>query len=150
MPPALVHYATETEYRQHYERCYCQAKLHTFDGMRVFFAKQQFEDAFFESRDRRARDKSQFSRDRAERIDWIAAAIAAPAAELYAGWDRDRKRYDRERRITLVWGDYVVVLKMNLKKKTAFFITAYVAEAGTVSKIRSGPRWEGETAGEGK
>ena len=61
MPPPLVHYANEAEYRQHYERCYCHVVIHTFDGLRVYFPKQQFEDAFFESANRQARDKSVFS-----------------------------------------------------------------------------------------
>ena len=141
MPPALVHYATEAEYRRHYETYYCHAVIQTFDGLRVFFPRQQFDDAFFESANRQARDKSVFSRQRAERIDWIGAGLQDRAAELYAGWDRNKKRIDRERRVTLIYGNYVVVLKVNLKKSSATFITAYVASASTLAKIRRQPRW---------
>ena len=141
MPPALVHYSTEQAYRDHYERCYCRTEIKTFDGLRVYFPKQQFDDAFFESADRRARDKSVFSRDRAERIDWIRAALEDAKAELYQGWDRDRKVTDRDRRIALVYNTYVVVLLVRRKRNSATFITAYVAGASTIQKIRSSPRW---------
>ena len=141
MPSALVHYAAEAEYRAHYERCYCRAVIHTFDGMRVYFPKRQFDDAFFESANRKARDKSVFSLKRAERIDWIRAAVEDPTAELYQGWDRDRKAIARGRRITLVFGNYVVVLRINSKRQSATFITAYVASPDTIRKIRSNPRW---------
>ncbi len=70
MPPALVYYATEVEYRAHYERCYCRSVIHTFDGLQVYFPRQQFDDAFFESADRKARDKSVFSLERAAATRW--------------------------------------------------------------------------------
>lgn len=142
VPPALVHYLTDDQYRAHYERRYCSAVIHTFDGLRVYFAKQQFDDAFFESANRKARDKSVFSSARAERIDWIRAALEDPAAELYQGWDRDKKKVDSGRRITLVFGSYVVVLKVRSNRGSATFITAYVADPATIGKIRSGPRWK--------
>jgi hypothetical protein len=107
----------------------------------VYFPKQQFDDAFFESANRRARDKSVFSLARAERIDWIRAALEDPKAELYQGWDRDRKVIDRDRRITVVYGNYVVVLLVRRNRNSATFITAYVAEANTIQKIRNSPRW---------
>ncbi len=141
MPPALVHYATEAEYRRHYEDHFCRVVIYTFDRLRVYFPKQQFDDAFHESASRVARDKSVFSRLRAERIDWIRAALQDNTAELYAGWDRDKKRIDRQRRVALIYGNYVVVLRVNLKKSSATFITAYVADAATLAKIRRQPRW---------
>ena len=142
MPPRLIHYATEAEYRQHYEQHYCRATVYTFDGMRVYFSRQQFDDAFFESARRRARDKSVFSHTRAERIDWIRAALQDNTAELYAGWDRDKKVIDRKRRVTVVYGNYVVVIQLNVKRSTANFITAFVADAQTLTKIRRQPRWK--------
>lgn len=141
MPPALVHYRTESEYRRHYEQHYCQAVIVTFDRLRVFFPKQQFDDAFFESANRTARDKSVFSYVRAERIDWIRAALEDPAAELYQGWDRDKKRVARSRRVTIVFGDYVVVLQVTSGGASATFITAYAAGIETLRKIRSNPKW---------
>jgi hypothetical protein len=58
MPPDLVYYATVDEYHAHYESRYCRAIIYTFDGIRVFFPKHQFYDAFFESVNRKKRDKS--------------------------------------------------------------------------------------------
>lgn len=144
MPPALVYYTSEQEYRDHYERCYCSAVIYTFDGLRVYFPRHQFDDAFFESANRRVRDKSLLSQQRAERIDWIRAALENPGAELFAGWDRDRKRINRVRRVALVWNDYVVILNIQGKKRKAVFVTAYIADARTVAKIRNGPRWENQ------
>jgi hypothetical protein len=142
MPPPLVQYATEAEYREHYESRYCCAVIRTFDGIRVFFPKQQFDHAFFESANRKARDKSVFSRRRAERIDWISAALQDPAADLFVGWDRDKKKYDCHRRVTVVYGDYVVVLSVSRGRTSATFITAFIADGATIQKIRSGPRWQ--------
>jgi hypothetical protein len=116
-----------------------------FTDLRTNRVKQRLERlrqiAFFESAGRKARDKSIFSWSRAERIDWIRAAIEDPTAELYRGWDRDKKRIAHDRRITLVFGNYVVVLQVYSKGNKATFITAYVASSDTISKIRSGPRW---------
>lgn len=117
---------------------------HTFDGFRVYFPKQQFDDAFFESANRIKRDKSLFSWKRAERIDWIGAALREKTAELYAGWDRDKKKINNKRRVTLVYGDYVVVLNVSLKKNKAIFITAYIADDDTLEKIRKNPPWKQE------
>jgi len=142
MPPALVHYATEEEYFRHYEKRYCQATITTFDGIRVFFPRQQFQDAFYESADRHVRDKTLFSRQRAERIEWIGAALEDAAAELYVGWDRKRKAYHWNRRIALVYGDYVVVIQISADRLKADFITAYVAGASTIAKIRTNPKWK--------
>ena len=142
MPPPLVRYATEAEYRDHYEREYCRAVIRTFDGLRVFFPKRQFDHAFFESANRRARDKSAFSWARAERIDWAKAALQDAAAQQFAGWHRGRKRHDLRRRVTVAYGNYVVVLKVDRARGRATFITAYQAEASTIRKICSGPRWQ--------
>lgn len=141
LPPQLVHYSSVDQYRQHYEIHYCKAQIYTFDGLRVYFPKQQFEDAFFESASRRRRDKSVFSWQRAERIDWIKAALQDSSADLFVGWDRDKKAYVFKRRVYIVYGNYVVVLSVAKNKKATTFITAYVADETTIQKIRSGPRW---------
>ena len=141
MPPNLIHYATGAEYRHHYLTYYCQAQIYTFDGIRVHFPQQQFDDAFFESADRRARDKSVFSWRRAKRIAWIGAALADANAELYAGWDRDKGRANRKRRVIVVYSDYVVIIQISASRSWATFITAYVADPATLQKIRGMPRW---------
>lgn len=141
MPPNLVVYENEEEYRLHYERVYCRQAYYTFDGLRVYFPEYQFDHAFFESANRQKRDKSTFSVQRAQRIDWIKAAIADAKAELYEGWDRDRKKYVQNRRVVLIFGNYVVILRMQKKGRSAVFVTAYVADNATITKIRTGPKW---------
>lgn len=141
MPPRLVHYATEAEYRRHYQTHCCRSVVRTFDGIRVFFPQRQFEHAFFESAGRRARDKSVFSRKRAERIDWITAALQDSAADLFVGWDRNKTQEDPNRRVCLAFGNYVVVIRLKKGGHSATFITAFLADRSTVGKIRSNRRW---------
>ncbi len=83
-----------------------------------------------------------FSLQRAERIDWIRAALQDRTADIFAGWDRNKKGINRRRRVTIAYGDYVVILQVNLKKSSATFITAYVASPATIQKIRGSPRWQ--------
>jgi len=75
------------------------------------------------------------------RLDWIKVALEDVESERYQGWDRQHKCYDTRRRVTLVMGDYVVVIA--LKSDTeADFITAYVADSSrTLAQIRKSPKW---------
>jgi len=138
--PPLMQYETVDEYRAHYERAYCRKPILTFDGIAVRFRKNQFGHCFYEST-RRNQIKDEFSIQRAERIDWIKAALQDPDAELYVGWDRIRKRYDRNHRVTLVVGNYVVVIRLSGTKK-AQFVTSYVADSASIlQKIKGNPKW---------
>ena len=74
--PPLVKYATEAEYRDHYERCYVNVRaITTVDGIPVRFFKERVDHAFFRSSERRDKNKETFASERAERIDWIRFAI---------------------------------------------------------------------------
>jgi hypothetical protein len=138
--PPLVRYETTDEYRLYYERIYCQGPITTFDGIDVRFRKSRFRHCFYESTGRN-QIKNEFSRKRAERIDWIKAALQDPEGELYVGWDRKRKRFDRTHRVTLVAGNYVVVIRLSSTKR-AQFVTAYLADSpSTVQKIKRNPKW---------
>ena len=138
--PPLVLYNTIDEYRAHFERLYCQGPITTFDGIAVRFRKDQFNHCFYEST-RRNKVKDAFSVQRAERIDWIKAALADPSADLYVGWNGKKKRYDRGHRVALVVGDYVVVIRLS-GKRNAQFVTAYVADSpSTLAKIKKSPKW---------
>lgn len=141
MPPALLDYATEEDYRQHYEYYYCNCRIYTFDGLRVYFPRRQFYHAFFESASRRSKDKSVFSRQRAERMDWIAAALQDGTADLYVGWNSKKKTYAYDRRVTIVYGNYVVVLQVRSDRASATFVTAFVGGPETLRRIRGNPRW---------
>ena len=130
--PSLVKYGTDNEYRVHYERVYCRGPIRTFDNIEVRFHKNRFDHCFFEST-RRNQKKDKFSTLRAERIDWIKAALQDRNAELYVGWDKTRKRYDNSHRVTLVDRDYVVVIRLTGHGK-ANFVTAYVADSRVDNK----------------
>ena len=138
--PPLVHYRTVREYRAHYERIYCCGPIKTFDNIRVRFRKAWFDHCFFESTHRNKK-KDHFSKMRSERIDWIKATLQDPNAELYVGWDSERKRYDKSRRVAVVVQDYVVVIRL-IGHDKAQFVTAYVADSmSTIDRIRSSPKW---------
>lgn len=138
--PELVRYATEPEYRQHYERVYCRGTIGCFDGIEVRFQKRQFDHCFYES-SKRDGVKDLFSTKRAERIDWIKAALQDGLAELYQGWDSRRRKHDLGRRVALVMVDYVVIIRITGPSR-ASFVTAYVADTPrTLAKIKGGPRW---------
>jgi len=134
--PPLVQYQTELEYRRHFEHVYCCGPIQTFDGIEVRFRKSMFDHCFFESV--YSKDDT-FSPRRAERVDWIKAALEDPGAELRMGWDNKKKRPANDRRVAIVMGDYVVIIRIRGAK--ADFITAYVATGRTIGKIRSHPLW---------
>ena len=138
--PPLVYYGTIDEYRAHFECVYCQGPITTFDGITVRFRKSRFEHSFYESTQRN-QVKDAFSTLRAERIDWIKAALQDPDAELHVGWDRKKKRNDRSHRVALVVGDYVVVIRLS-GNQTSQFVTAYVADTPhTLATIKRSPKW---------
>lgn len=138
--PELLKLPDADAYRVHFEKSYCRAAIATFDGIEVRFRKTDFDHCFFESTQRN-RVKDQFSHKRAERMEWIAVALQDASAQRFEGWDRDARKYDKSRRVTLVCGDYVVVIGIS-SAKTARFITAYVADSkSTLEKIKTSPVW---------
>lgn len=142
--PSLVVHETENEYRAHFGRVYCVAPVRTFDGIMVRFRRRDFDHCFFETVC--AKDDT-FSHQRAERIDWIKVALQDRHSERYVGWNSKRKCHDYNRRVTIVMGDYVVVIAITGPSK-ADFVTAFVADTrtrrgrpSTIDMIRSGPKW---------
>ncbi|MFO8084295.1 MAG: hypothetical protein R6U27_08260 [Desulfobacterales bacterium] len=145
MTPPLVHYTSVDEYREHYKRIYCQGSIQTFDGIRVHFSPERFRHVFFESTSRDGR-KDAFSFVRAQRIDWIKATLGNLGAELFEGWDKQRRRYDARRRVAVIYENFVVVIKMSVKKNgklKANFVTCYQAD-NSIGKIRNSPGWSRE------
>jgi hypothetical protein len=137
--PPLVNYQTELEYQAHFEQIYCQAPIMTFDGIPVRFNKRDFTHAFFESV---IQKDDIFSRQRAERIDWIKAALEDQQSDRFVGWDNKRKKYDGKRRVTVVMGNFIVVIAITGQGDRAKFITAFVADSDrTISRIRKSPKW---------
>jgi hypothetical protein len=138
--PPLLKLPDEGAYRARFESIYCTGAVTTFDGITVRFQKRDFDHCFFES-SQRNRIKDTFSSLRAERLDWIAVALQDATADRFQGWDRDSKTYDKSRRVTLVCGDYVVVIALT-SAVLARFITAYVADTpSTLARLKTSPKW---------
>lgn len=118
------------DYRRHYEQTYCSSPVTTFDDIRVFFFPEAFDHAFFGGP-----GKQHFSLSRAQRIDWIGEVLRDSDAAIFVGWDNKRKRHDRSRRVAVVEGDYVVVIRF--RSRGASFVTAFVADPHVGPIIRT-------------
>ena len=140
MPPLVV-YNSISEYKTHFEKYYCREKITTFDDIRVYFDIAKFGHAFYESSARNGQ-KDSFSMVRAERIDWIRVTLENPHAELYQGWNKEEKCFQPDRRVSVLYGDFIVVIELNRQRalKKAKFITAYLAD-NSIEKIRKSPKW---------
>ena len=139
--PPLLHLPNEEAYRVHFEKLYLPpAVIQTFDGVHVRFFPRNFHHAFYCKSKRDSDSKDMFSRQRAERMDWIADVLQDNSAELY------RRVMDRGtvRRIALRSAErYVVIVQVEKNEKRANFVTAYVVESGeALRKMRSNPRWK--------
>jgi len=138
--PPLVRYASEQEYRRHFIEKYCKRQIITFDDIPVRFSNKDFAHAFYESGSNLKNNL--FSVVRAQRIDWIEVALLDANAELYYGWDADKKRVDTTRRVALVKKNYIVIIQI-MKSGKARFITAFVANNyRTLLKIKQSPKWQ--------
>lgn len=141
--PPLRFFGTEFEYKQYYYKAYCRKPIITFDRILVYFGKKCFQHCFYES-SRRNQIKDIFSKKRAERIDWIRATLENPNAELYQGWDKEKKRHDLNYRVAVVFQNYVVVIRVKKKSDKnlkANFVTAFIAD-NSIGKIRKSPIWK--------
>lgn len=141
--PPLLTLTDEPAYREHYERTLCRGGIFTYDEIPVFFHKAKFDHAFFESSTRRG-EKDVFSSVRAARMDWIAAALADPEALRVQGWIKKAQCHDPTRRVTVVLGDFVVVIALSKRRRDGRlkgnFITCYKAD-NSIAKILAAPRW---------
>jgi len=140
MPP-LKAFADAVECGKHYNQVYCAGPIPTFDSIMVRFDKRDFLHLFFES-SKRDENKDTFSTRRAERIDWIKAALQDPDAELFQGYDNRTKTCKPDRRVCVVSGDYAVIIDV-IDEKKAKIITAFVIDNPEVLKqIKSSPKWK--------
>ena len=139
--PDLLILSTIEEYKKYFVDKYCKKEIITFDGIYVKFYEDQFEHAFYESSNKKKRDKDVFSIDRAMRMDWIEYVLQNPKVELHLGWNRDKKVYNKDRRVAIISPeDYVVIIRLNGNNK-AKFITAYHAD-NSADEIRKMPLWK--------
>ena len=145
MSPPLLHLPDEGAYRQHFIRTYCRGTIETHDGIPVFFHHDRFDHAFYESTNRDGA-KDAFSPLRAQRMDWIGATLSNPSAIRYQGWNASRRRFEPTRRVDLLHEEFVVVLRLGLRRNGALkanFITCFQAD-NSIAKIRRSPLWTAE------
>ncbi|MCF6309618.1 MAG: hypothetical protein L3J19_03955 [Sulfurimonas sp.] len=135
-------------YKKIYKKYYCKNLITTFDNISVKFYVSNFEHAFFESKNRKAKDKSKFSYNRANRIYWIKWILQNKNAELYIGYNSKTKNYDNSRRVAICVDNYAVIISLNRdNNKKAKFITAYLADGvngkgqKAIDLIKGSPKW---------
>lgn len=132
---------TEDELRQIWQEEYCSQKIFTFDNIEVKFFPEMFDHCFYESANRKKKDKSILSLNRLEKIYWIKETLQDKDALLKQGWIKKNKSYTNSRRVTLVKGNYIVVILI-FKKNKARFITAYeIDNDENLEDIKSSPDW---------
>lgn len=136
-------------YKNIYRKFYCKSPILTFDGISVKFYVSDFEHAFYESRNRKAKDKSKFSYQRANRIYWIKWVLECPDAELFIGYNSKTKSYDNTRRVAICVDNYAVIVSIDANDTNkAKFITAYVADGvngkgeKAIDLIKKGSKWK--------
>lgn len=133
------HYLSEKELRKIWREEYCEQEIYTFDNVLVKFYEDMFNHVFFESANRKAKDKSILSLNRLEKIYWIKDVLHDPCAILKKGWDNKKKEYYSDRRVAIVKGSYVVIIVFVGFLK-ANFVTAY--EKNDMSRILNAPDFE--------
>lgn len=138
-----VHRMTEGDLRKLWKNEYCDPTkpIYTFDKVLVKFFENMFDHCFYESADRRARDKSILSLNRLEKMLWIKDTLHDPTAILKKGWDKKKKTYDSSRRVAFVKGNYIVVIRFTGVLR-AQFVTAFEhQDDGNINKIINSPDW---------
>ena len=133
------HKLSEDDLRKIWKETYCDEDIQTFDKVKVRFYEDMFDHAFFESANRRAGDKSILSYNRLEKIYWIKDTLEDPEAILKKGWDNENKQYYEDRRVAVVKGNYVVIIRF-VGLLSAKFVTAY--EKNDIENIIDGPDFE--------
>lgn len=136
-------------YKNIYRKFYCNAPIVTFDGISVKFYVSNFDHAFYESFNRKAKDKLKFSYKRANRIYWIKWVLESPHAELFIGYNSKTKSYDNTRRVAICVDNYAVIISIDANDTNkAKFITAYIADGvngkgeKAIDLIKKGPKWK--------
>lgn len=131
----------ETELKQMWYDVYCSpsSTIFTMDSVIVKFYPSDFDHVFFESANRKSKDKSILSLNRLEKMYWIKDVLIDTNALLKQGWDKNTKSYDNDRRVAMVKGNYVVVIRFTSFEK-ARFVTAYEMQENEIKVINS-PNW---------
>ena len=130
---------TESDLRELWNREYCRQVIYTHDSIRVKFYSDMFDHAFFESTNREKGGKDVLSYVRLEKMLWIKDVLMDETAIMLQGWDKVKKKYVKNRRVSIIKDNYVVVIWIK-NESEAKFITAYEAD-NSIDKIMESPRW---------
>ncbi len=139
-PQKLVE-LTESDFRKIWDDEYCTQQILTFDAIQVKFYSEMFDHCFFESADRKAKDKSILSLNRLEKIYWIKDTLQDPTSLLKQGWDNKNKAHDNARRVAMVKGNYVVVISIYAEKKARFITAFQIENEDNLKNFINGPNW---------
>lgn len=140
--PPFLDLPDEKTYLEHFLTHYCRREIKTHDGIRVFFKRETFTHAFYES-SLRDNHKDQFSLRRAKRMDWIIRTLADKTAYEFQGWVTRKKNYDPTRKTAILYDTFVVIVGFSLKNDNTLkgnFITCYPADDSFI-KIQRAPVW---------
>jgi hypothetical protein len=132
----------EEAYLDYFYTNFIKQKIHTFDGIRIYFRKGHFYHAFFETT---ISHKDCFSLERARHMPEILTILQSPCAICHCGWNSKEKRHDYNRRVSFLLGTFLVVVILSRNKQTGVltgeFITCFEADAITFSRIQQDPLW---------
>lgn len=129
------------QYRDYYNNTICKGPAPTIHGIKVFFSRDTFDHAFFESPLRDGVKETQLSYERAMRMGWIRSALVDPSSDWRAGWDRRKQCVDPATGVCITDEEFVVVIALNNRDPSrAHFRTCYRAD-NSIGKIRSKPCW---------
>lgn len=137
---------SESQFRQMWHDEYTSQIIYTHDGIRVHFYDDNFDHAFYESSGRNVgkkdpRHKDVLSMRRLSRMLWIKKVLQDKNARMVMGYDSKKKKYIRNKRVSIVLDKYVVVIQLFGNPIQAKFITAYVAD-NSIEKILASPEWK--------
>ena len=85
-------------------------------NIRINIFVNHFKTVSYESSDRRQANKDVLSPRRLSRILWIKDALEDPEAEIHVGYLSKSHSQSGKRRVTLVKGNYVVVIQLYKEK----------------------------------
>lgn len=129
----------EARMREIWYEEYCKEVITTFDGVQLRFYEDMFDHVFYESANRKKKDKSVLSLNRLEKIYWIKDTLLDGEAILKKGWNTAEKEYYKDRRVAIVKGNYVVIIRFTGLLR-ARLVTAY--EKNDIDNILEGPDFE--------
>jgi hypothetical protein len=143
-PHTMAEATRERDLRLLWKDVYCDITkpIYTFDGILVKFYEDMFDHCFYESAKNKAKDKSILSLNRLEKLFWIKDTLEDTTSLLKQGWDSEKKAYIADRRVTLVKGNYIVIISINKLRTQARFITAYeIQNQDKITQIQNSPNW---------